>query len=115
MDQITISADSAITTVVSTFTVQPTKQQELLSLLATNAAGLMELLGFIGAAFHPSDDGTRIVNYAQWETEDALKAMLNNPSMAEHRQQISAIASVEAVRYTVDSVHLRSPRFSRLR
>lgn len=106
MDQITVTADSAITTVVSTFTVEPDKQQELLVLLTTSAGWLTKLPGFIGAAFHPSNDGTRIVNYAQWESEDALKNLLSNPAMAEHRKQLSAIASVEAVRYTVDSVHL---------
>jgi quinol monooxygenase YgiN len=108
MQHLTVSADSAVTTVISTFTVHDGKQQDLLSLLSTNAAWLSKLPGFIGAAFHPSADGTRIVNYAQWESEDALQTMLSNPAMAEHRMQVGAIASVEATRYTVDSVHLGS-------
>ena len=35
--------------------------------------------GFVSANIHVSTDGTRVVNYAQWESAEAFQAMLADP------------------------------------
>nr|WP_245235701.1 antibiotic biosynthesis monooxygenase [Streptomyces durhamensis] len=35
--------------------------------------------GFVCANFHASLDGERVLNYAQWETEEHCRTMLDNP------------------------------------
>lgn len=47
---------------------------------------------FISAHLHVSEDRTRIVNYAQWETQGALNGMLADPVFAGHIGQVAAIA-----------------------
>lgn len=39
--------------------------------------------GFVGGALHLSDDGTRLVQYLQWRTEEEYLACANDPSWDE--------------------------------
>ena len=63
--------------------------------------------GFISANIHVSTDGTRVVNYAQWQSPEAYQAMFEDPSTREHMEICAAIATgFEPHLYTVESVHL---------
>jgi quinol monooxygenase YgiN len=105
MTEITITDDAALTTIISTFTVDPARQRELITLLTTGAdTWLRHQPGFVSAGIHASLDGTRVVNYAQWQNDEAVQAMRTNPRMAEHTAAVAAIATVEPVRYVVESV-----------
>ena len=45
------------------------------------------------AAFiHRSLDGTRVTNYAQWQSREAFEAMLGDPEAAEHMGEAARIA-----------------------
>jgi quinol monooxygenase YgiN len=57
--------------------------------------------GFVSVNIHASLDGTRVVNYAQWESREHLEAMLADPASADHIQQISALASSDPQLYQV--------------
>lgn len=58
--------------------------------------------GFISANIHKSLDGTRVVNYAQWESKEAFEKRLRNPKAIVHMNEVLSIAkSVEGSLYEV--------------
>ncbi|WP_343709058.1 antibiotic biosynthesis monooxygenase [Mycobacterium sp.] len=55
----------------------PKRARELADLLITATDEVMQHIdGFISANIHLSSDGTRVVNYAQWRSAEAMHAML---------------------------------------
>ena len=69
--------------------------------------------GFRSANIHLSTDRTRVVNYAQWDSAEAFRAMQEDPTTQVHMREAAALAtSFEPRLYTVESVHMRprSPR-----
>lgn len=105
----TIAAGAPIATLINVFTVQPDRQRSLVDVLVRATDEVMRHLpGFVSANIHASDDGTKVVNYAQWESADAFHAMLANPVAQEHMQQAAALAEgYEPHLYAVESVHHR--------
>lgn len=105
MSTITAHADHA--TLINVFTVQADRARELADLLTAATEDVMQHVdGFISANIHLSADGTRVVNYAQWRSEDAFRAMLSNPTARQHMGQCADLAdSFEPHLYTVESVH----------
>ena len=75
-----IGIDQPVVTMVNIFTVEPANQQKLVDILieATDAV-MSKVDGFVSANIHASLDGTRVVNYAQWKSEEHFTAMLQNP------------------------------------
>ena len=64
--------------------------------------------GFRSANIHLSTDGTRVVNYAQWDSAEAFHAMLADPTTQQHMAEAAALAvSFDPHLYTVESVHER--------
>lgn len=102
----TIREGSSPVTLINVFSVDPIKQDELIRLLnqATEMA-MKRQPGFVSANIHKSIDGTRVVNYAQWSSEDDFNAMMKNPEAGEHMKQAAALARHEPHLYTVSSVH----------
>jgi quinol monooxygenase YgiN len=104
----TISASAPVLTLINVFTVEPARQQELVALLVAATEEIMQHQpGFISANIHASADGERIVNYAQWESEQAFRAMLANPQTREHMEAMTRLAHAEPRLYAVASVHHR--------
>jgi quinol monooxygenase YgiN len=103
----TITQDTSLATLINVFTVEPARQQELLDLLYKATEDVMRHQpGFVSANLHRSTDGTKVVNYAQWQSEEHFHRMLDDPVAQEHMRQASELASsVEPRLYTVDSVH----------
>jgi heme-degrading monooxygenase HmoA len=89
----TITQNSPIFTLINVFTVEPEKQQDLVDLLieATNNT-VSHLPGFISANIHKSQDGVRVVNYAQWESKEAFGAFLHHPEASAHFKAAEQIA-----------------------
>jgi quinol monooxygenase YgiN len=105
----TISTDARLTTLVNVFTVQPDQQKALVDVLvrATDEV-IRHVPGFISANIHTSLDGIRVVNYAQWESAEAYRAMLDNPAAQEHMREAANLADTfEPHLYDVTSVHHR--------
>jgi heme-degrading monooxygenase HmoA len=102
----TISPDAPVATLINVFTVQAAHQRELVDLLVIATEEVMRHLpGFIAANIHASSDGTRVLNYAQWETADAFHAMLNTPAAQVHMRRAAGIADqFDPHLYTVESV-----------
>jgi imidazolonepropionase-like amidohydrolase len=87
----------------------PSRQRELADLLVTAIEEVIQHLpGFIAANIHVSVDGARVANYAQWETVEALQAMLENSDAKERIDRSAEIAeSFDPGLYNVVSVHHR--------
>lgn len=106
MPTTTINANAAVTTLINHFTVPEEHQRELVGVLVRATEEVMRHQpGFVAANIHASQDGTSVVNYAQWATEADFKSMLDNPACQEHMAEAANLARVEPHLYTVESVH----------
>ncbi|GHO76556.1 hypothetical protein KSD_43270 [Ktedonobacter sp. SOSP1-85] len=89
-----ISTTRRVVTTINTFTVEPQQQQRALELLIEIARQLRATVpGFLSANFHKSIDGTRVVNYAQYHSQEAVEEVTikilrdtENPQLAELRK-----------------------------
>lgn len=108
---VTVQVDSTrpVATLINVFTVSPERQGELIDLLARATEETMKHRpGFLHANFHASSDGERVVNYAQWETEEHYRAMLADPEARVHMDQAAKIATdVQPRLFEVRSAHSR--------
>jgi heme-degrading monooxygenase HmoA len=105
----TIQKHGPHATLINVFTVEPERAAELAALLDDATEKVMRHVpGFVSANIHVSTDGTRVVNYAQWETAEAFTAMQSDPTAREHMAGAAALASgFDPHLYTVESVHER--------
>ncbi|WDO04740.1 antibiotic biosynthesis monooxygenase [Streptomyces murinus] len=103
----TIDTTRPVATLINVFTVAPDRQDELIALLARATEETMKHQpGFICANFHASEDGERVINYAQWESEDHYRAMLANPEARVHMDQAAKFATdVQPRLFQVRSTH----------
>ena len=97
-----IKKNSGIITLINVFTVEPENQQKLIDLLIEATEKVMNKQeGFISANIHKSLDGTRVVNYAQWKSQEVFEKMLKNPKAILHMNEILTIAKVDGSLYNV--------------
>lgn len=103
----TIQAGGPYVTLINVFTVEPGKAHELAAVLTAATENVMQHQpGFRAANIHVSTDATRVVNYAQWDSEEAYRRMFENPLAREHMGQAAALAvGFDPHLYTVESVH----------
>ncbi len=100
-----ISPEQNVATLINVFTVAPEDQERLIELLDRATDEVMRHLpGFVSANLHKSLDGTRVVNYAQWESRAAFEAMLANPEAQRHMAAAMSFAQVEPHLYEVARV-----------
>jgi quinol monooxygenase YgiN len=91
-----IGIDQQVATMINTFTVEPQNQQRLVDLLVETTESVMRHVpGFISANIHASTDGTKVINYAQWQSQAHIDAMLANPEVHPHFTDVRAIARPE--------------------
>ncbi len=58
-------------TVLVEFEVPPQHQQELIDAICDQVEEhIKNETGFVSASFHASDDGRRVINYAQWQSKE---------------------------------------------
>jgi quinol monooxygenase YgiN len=103
----TIQEHAPHATFINVFTVEPERATELAELLRVATEEKMQFVpGFISANIHISTDGTRVLNYAQWQSAQAYQAIFEDPSVRAHMEVCAAVAtSFEPHLYTVESVH----------
>jgi heme-degrading monooxygenase HmoA len=56
-------------TLINAFDTTPEQQQALVDQWIRFTEAVKDEPGFVGAALHKSTDGTRVINYAHWESE----------------------------------------------
>jgi heme-degrading monooxygenase HmoA len=103
----TIQEHNSFATLINVFTVAPERAAELVGVLRRATEEKMQFVpGFVSANIHVSADGTRVVNYAQWESAEAYQAMFSDPDALDHMRAAAGIAtSFDPNLYTVESVH----------
>ncbi|HZI02397.1 MAG TPA: antibiotic biosynthesis monooxygenase family protein [Archangium sp.] len=101
---------SGVYTLINVFTVAPERQAELVRLLEEATEEVMRHLpGFISANIHRGVEGTRVANYAQWESREHFEAMLRNPLAQTHMRAAAALVEkFEPHFYEVVSTHARA-------
>jgi quinol monooxygenase YgiN len=106
-----ISSDKDVVTLINTFTVEPDNQQRLVEVLVEGIQTTINTLpGFISANIHKSLDGTRVVNYAQWESRETLEAVFGNPEAMSHMREAGEVAeNSEPYLYEVSFVDEATP------
>jgi len=91
---------------INVFTVAPELQQTLIDLWQRATDDVMRHMpGFISANLHRSLDGTKVVNYAQWESMEAFNAMRQHPTSGEHVKALAEIGASAPILCEVVSIH----------
>jgi heme-degrading monooxygenase HmoA len=91
-----------VVTLINIFTVAPENQQKLVDMLIeATKKSMSKVPGFVSANIHKSMDGTRVANYAQWQTAEDFEAMMKNPEALAHMGPIKEIAEFDAHLYEV--------------
>jgi len=80
-----ISREGQLVTVINVFETKPEQQQELIEQWIRFVEQVTGESGLIGTALHRSTDGTRVVNYAQWRSEEDFERFVQK-----YREQMEA-------------------------
>ena len=101
-----IRADAAVITLINVFTVAPANQQQLVERWQEATEDVMRHQpGFISASIHRSYDGTKVINYAQWESREQFAAMFQDPKASARLTQLAELGTPDPVVCEVVSVH----------
>ena len=91
---------------INVFSCTPENQQRLVEAWQRGTDDLMRHLpGFISANIHRSFDGTRVINYAQWASQEAFQATLTNPDVGAYFSELAQIGTPAPVLCELVSVH----------
>ena len=96
---------------INTFTVEPSRAEELLDVLSrATETGMRHRPGFVSANLHISCDKRHVVNYAQWRSQEDLDAMMNDPAARVHMGEAADIAtSFTPIYCELREVHTADP------
>jgi heme-degrading monooxygenase HmoA len=87
-----------VMTLVNVFTVAQDKQVELAQLLVRATDEVMRHLpGFVSASIHRSVDGKKVINYAQWLSQNDFTAMQKDPRAQIHMKAATAMATADPI------------------
>ena len=89
-----ISVADGYYTLVNMFTVRPEDQRRMYDEIVDVTGVIRRFPGFVSANVHLSEDGTRVVNYAQWRSRDPIDA-LGERLRAEGRLTDESLAAME--------------------
>ena len=93
-------------TFINTFRCDPSNQDEVVRInidIVDQVAS--SSLGFISAAVHRSTDGTRVINYLQWESAEHLTAMQRSPEFQAIARRFAGL--IEFDPHQCEIVHVR--------
>src|SRR5277367_5002590 len=100
-----IRTDGGIVTQINTFTVPSGDQQALIDLLSEAAQFASTTHGWLSASLHRSHDGTRVVNYAQSDSLEASRLVidrLRNAGLLDHKDLGEAHPGLYDVVFTLE-------------
>jgi quinol monooxygenase YgiN len=93
-------------TLVNVFDVDASNQQELVELLIEGTERVMQHRpGFVSVNLLASKDGSRVVNYAQWRSQDDVSATMADPDVQGYARKAAELAKATPNVYSVVSVH----------
>ena len=95
----------AYATFINTFRCRPEHQAEVVQINVDIVEQVARTFpGFISASVHRSTDGTRVVNYLQWETAEHLAAMQRSPEFQAIAHRFSGLIEFEPHEFEVAHV-----------
>jgi hypothetical protein len=98
----TIKVDKDIITLINVFTVDPSRQQELVDALVETTKEVWRYQdGFNSASVHKSKDGKKVVNYIQYKGKEAFDKRLDNPEAVIRMNKILSMAKADGHLYDV--------------
>jgi quinol monooxygenase YgiN len=78
----TLDPEAGYITIINTYTVAPERAEELLDLVTRGTYDTIRYLpGFVSANLHLSIDRTKLVNYVQWRSREAIAAAGADPKV----------------------------------
>jgi quinol monooxygenase YgiN len=93
-------------TLINVFDVDPSDQQELVALLVEGTEEVMRHRpGFVSVNILASNDGTRVVNYAQWRRHEDVRATLADPDAQRYAHRAADLAVAMPHVHSVVYVH----------
>jgi heme-degrading monooxygenase HmoA len=96
-----IEADNGVVTHINVFTVSPANQQALVESLTETVQAASTVPGWISASIHKSFDGTKVVNYVQFESHEAAQAVTRHLMAKGLIQRNTQLGRVEPGQYAV--------------
>ncbi|TLS43778.1 antibiotic biosynthesis monooxygenase [Streptomyces montanus] len=106
MSETVIREGDGNVTLINVFDVEASKQQELVRVLNEGTEKVMQNRpGFISVNIFTSFDGTRVVNLAQWRSQDDVKATMADPEAQAFAKKAAELAKPAPSVYAVASVH----------
>jgi quinol monooxygenase YgiN len=101
-----ISVGDEPVTLINVFDVDPADQQKLVELLTEGTERVFRHRpGFVSVNLLTSNDGTRVVNYAQWRSLDDIKATLAEPDAQDYAKRAAELAQATPHVYSVAAIH----------
>ncbi|NEU71905.1 antibiotic biosynthesis monooxygenase [Hassallia byssoidea VB512170] len=98
----TIAKNNDVITVIIIFAVEPERQQELVDTIVEFVEkGVKHQPGFVSSSIHKSIDGVRVMNYAQWKTQEDYQAFINNSELRQLGAKLSQFQIHESHVYEV--------------
>ena len=90
-------------TIINTYAVEPERADELVAfLIESTRSTVRHIPGFLSANLHVALDRTQVVNYAQWESREALVAARENQRLAAlMREQLQIAKSFSPILYAL--------------
>jgi antibiotic biosynthesis monooxygenase (ABM) superfamily enzyme len=93
-------------TLINVFTVEPGNQARLIEAWQRSTDEVIRHLpGFVSANINASLDGTKVVNYAQRESQESFTSMLADPAASEWLSKLAEIGTPAPVLCRVVSVY----------
>ena len=83
------------------FSMKPENQPRMVELAKEHLKPAMEQPGLVSATFHHSLDGTRVINYGQWENKSAIEELRKQPGFGSASPYWEGIAENEFHLYEV--------------
>jgi heme-degrading monooxygenase HmoA len=93
-------------TFINTFRCDPRHQAEVVRINVDKVDQVASIFpGFISASVHRSTDGTRVINYLQWESAEHLAAMQRSDEFQAVGRRFAGL--IEFDPHQCDVVHIR--------
>ena len=83
------------------FSMKPENQPKMIELAKSHLQPAMEQPGLISATFHRSLDGTRVINYGQWQDQKAIEELTKQPGFGKEKPYWDGVADNEYHLYEV--------------
>jgi len=101
-----IRESPGVVTQITTVETSPANQDEVVTLMTERARFMAKQPGFVSVNLHRSQDGSHMVNYIQWTSQEKLSAAHHSEEFREKWPRFGEIAEIKPGLY--DVVHIEA-------